>query len=234
MDQPNNGYLYVASTNKRYLRAAEYSAISLKDYYPEANITLATEEHWIEDRHYDMFDHVIVVSGHYRAKLEALYQTPYDLTFYLDSDTEIMSEDIAKVFDEMTETADIMLTKIREYSGAEVYFPGGELEDHCGAFLYRKTDKVMEFCRQWFERYVKQRERWDYDTKLYPKSLRFWDQFTYWWLQNKTEYAIVREYFKDPDCRWNFIRNYKDAECPEDQRVVWHYTIPTKHVDLDS
>lgn len=230
---PTNGFLYVASLKHRFLRYAKYSAISLKDFYPDAHITIATEQKWIDKENLSMFDNVISVGDNYRAKLEALHQTPYDLTCYIDADTVIQHSDISKVFDEMTSTADIMLTRIREYSGAEVYFPGGKLEDHCGMFLYRKTPKVMKFMKKWYEQYLHQREggekQWHkkFDANLYPSSLRYWDQFAFWWLQNKTEYAIVREYFKEPDARWNFVSNYKEDECSEDNIVIYHLRTPT-------
>lgn len=227
----NNGYLYVATLAKGYLRSATYSAISLKDYYPDANITIATQKEWITDDLYTVFDNVIEVSNHYRAKLEALPKTPYDLTLYIDADTEIRHEDISKVFDEMTETADIMLTKIRDYASAEVYFPAGELRDHCGIMLYRNTPKVITFMEKWFEQYKYQKdggeENWPFDRKLYPSSLRYWDQFAFWWLQNKTEYAIVREYFNN-DARWNFLWPYEEEgrfECEQDEIVIYHRTL---------
>jgi len=229
---PSNGYLYVGTTSKIYLRSAIYSAQSLKDYYPEANITIATQKEWIDNTLFDTFDHVIEVSDHYRAKLEALPKTPYDLTLYIDADTEVCHEDISKVFEEIG-NADIVLTKTRDYASAEVYFPGGELRDHCGVFLYRKTPKVITFMEKWFEYYKKQKDHgekgWPYDRNLYPSSLRYWDQFTFWWLQNKTEYAIVREYFKDPDARWNYIWPYEEegrCECDPDDIVIYHRTLP--------
>lgn len=228
----NNGYLYVASNRKGYLRSAIYSALSLKDYHPTANVTLATEKKWITDDLYDIFDNIIEVSDHYRAKLEALPQTPYDLTLYIDADTEIRHEDISKVFDEMTDTADIMLTKIRDYASAEVYFPAGELRDHCGVMLYRNTPKVITFMEKWWEQYKYQKDGgekdWPFDRNLFPSSLRYWDQFAFWWLQNKTDYAIIREYF-NPDARWNFLWPYEGEgrhECAEEDIVIYHRTLP--------
>ena len=41
-----NGYLYVASRDERYLKAAVQSAESLLDFHPKAKITLFTEERW--------------------------------------------------------------------------------------------------------------------------------------------------------------------------------------------
>ena len=46
-----NGYLYVASRDERYLKAAVQSAESLLDFHPKAKITLFTEERM--ERTYD-------------------------------------------------------------------------------------------------------------------------------------------------------------------------------------
>ena len=54
-----NGYVYVASLNKDYYRAAKMSAESLKDFYPEANITLFTHEEWVTDEDYLIFNNIV-------------------------------------------------------------------------------------------------------------------------------------------------------------------------------
>jgi hypothetical protein len=225
MEQPSNGFIYVASVNRVFLQGAIFSATSLKDYYPDAHITLYTIEEWVTPSLYNTFDNIVTegVPNHVRAKLWALDKTPYDLTVYLDADTEILHEDIANIWDEMTD-ADIMITKIRGYAGKINIFPGGELTDHCGMFMYRKSDKTMAFMKEWWELYHKQYSgEWKWDTELYPEELRPWDQWTYWWLQNKTDLAIKRDFFED-DARWNFVNAYKDDETDK-PIVIWHHTI---------
>ena len=226
-----DGYIYVASRYERYLTSAEYSAASLKDYHPNAHITLFTEERFYHDGLYDTFDHIIVdgVPNDSRAKLWALSRTPYDRTLYIDADSVIQHADIAKVFDELGD-ADIMLTKIRPYAGAFVYFPGGALEDHCGVLLYNNEKHTINFMKQWWALWQVQKPgKWQWDTELYPDAeLRPWDQWSYWWLQNKTNYAIDREYFPYPDARWNFVHQYKPEECPKDEIVIYHHTLDMK------
>ena len=135
------------------------SATSLKDYWPEAHATLYIPTEWYDPSLEDIFDNVVTgAPDHKRAKLWALDKSPYDLTVYLDADVEIVHEDISLIFDQMTDTADIMLTKIRGYNGKISVFPGGELVDHCGMFMYRNTDKVKEFMNQWWELYQKQEQ----------------------------------------------------------------------------
>ena len=110
----NNGFIYVATCKPSYLNAAIFSAESLREYYPEANITLFTEERLKDGSPLDIFNEVYYdAPNNPRAKLWALSRTPYDLTVYLDSDIEIMSDEITTIFDQMPKSADILLTKIR-------------------------------------------------------------------------------------------------------------------------
>ena len=223
---PNNGFIYAASVHKQFLQGAIYSAISLKDNYPEAHITLYTIKEWITDDLYEVFDNIVYVDvpNHKRTKLWALSRTPYDNTVYLDADTEIQHEDIRLIFDQYKNDADIMITKIRGYGTKISEFPGGSLTDHCGMFLYKKNNKTIRFMKEWYDLYLKQDKfEWTWDTDLYPELLRPWDQWTYWWLQNKTDYKIKRE-FLDDDVRWNFVRTYKRDETDK-PIVVYHHTI---------
>ena len=45
----NNGFIYVASKYEEFIHAARFSATSLRDYWPEANITLFTHSEWIKE-----------------------------------------------------------------------------------------------------------------------------------------------------------------------------------------
>ena len=222
---PNNGFIYTASLERKFLISAIYSAQTLRDYYPDAHITLYTENKWHNEDTQGVFNNVVYdAPEHKRAKLWALDKTPYDLTVYMDADVEIVHEDIQTIFDQMTSTADIMLTKIRGYNGKIYKFAGGELTDHCGLFMYKSNKKTITFMNQWWELYQKQASgEWKWDTSLYPEELRPWDQWTYWWLQNQTKYAIIREWFPD-DARWNWINGYKSSETDKDI-VVYHHTL---------
>jgi hypothetical protein len=44
-----NGFLYVASQSAAFYKAAVNSAISLRDNYPEANITLFTHADFVKE-----------------------------------------------------------------------------------------------------------------------------------------------------------------------------------------
>ena len=221
----NNGFIIVASLNKKFLTSAVYCANSLKDHWPEAQVTLFTESEWIEPHLYESFNSIIGgAPNSKRAKLWALDKSPYDITVYLDADMEIMSSEINTIFDYMTDTSDILMTRIRPYNGKISKFPGGELVDHCGFFMYNSKKHTQRFMTEWWNLYQKQESReWKWDTALYPEELRNWDQWTFWWLQNKTEYVISREYFPD-DARWNFVNGYKYSETNKDI-IIYHHTI---------
>ena len=228
----NNGFIYVASKYEEFINAARFSATSLKDYWPEADITLFTHSEWIKESDSKLFNTIITkdVPHHKRAKLWALDKTPYNLTCYIDCDTYIEHEDIKTIFDQHDTKSDITITRARRYAAAiECKFKGGELTDHCGLFIYNNESQTLKFMKQWWLLYCKQdKGEWKWDTDLYPEYLRKWDMWTYWWLQNKTEYKIKRSYFSKPDARWNFVYIYKDEELEGLKPVIYHQPVPRK------
>ncbi len=232
LNKSHNGFLYVASLKNKFLRAARYSANSLRDYWPEANITLFTHKEWVKDSDYNIFNNIITkgVPYHHRAKLWALDKTLYELTCYIDCDTFIQHEDIKNIFNEHVNNYDITITKARDYAASiKSKFNGNELTDHCGLFIYNNKEHTLKFMNEWWELYCKQHSgEWKWDTKLYPEYLRPWDMWTYWWLQNMTKYKIKRNYFSDPDARWNFVYVYKDEELKGKDAVIIHQPVPRK------
>ena len=226
----NNGFVYVASVEKSFIVAARYSAQSLKEYWPESKITLFTIDGWPEENDYNIFDNIITkqVPNHIRTKLWALDKTPYNLTCYIDCDTYVNHKDVRLIFDQHDNDYDLTITRARRYAASiESKFKGGELEDHCGLFIYNNKKHTLEFMKQWWLLYKKQKEgTWNWNTDLYPEYLRHWDMWTYWWLQNKTNYKIKRKYFPDPDARWNFVSVYKKEELKNKPVVITHQPIP--------
>tara|TARA_B100001248_G_scaffold254357_1_gene232645 strand:+ start:24561 stop:25268 length:708 start_codon:yes stop_codon:yes gene_type:complete len=226
----NNGFIYVATINKAFLIAARYSAQSLKEYWPESKITLFTIDGWPEENDYNIFDNIITknVPNHKRTKLWALSRTPYKLTCYIDCDTFVSHEDVKLIFNQHNHENDITITRARTYAASiKSTFKGGKLEDHCGLFLYNNKKHTLEFMKQWWLLYVDQNSGlWNWNYELYPEYLRPWDMWTYWWLQNKTKYKIKRDYFPDPDARWNFVYCYKKEELNNQPVVITHQPIP--------
>lgn len=222
----SDGYIIVASMRYPFYESACYCAETLKDYYPEASVTLFTHEDWVDFKA-DVFDNVITgVPSNNRAKLWALSKSPYDRTMYLDADCEIMHEDISTVFDTIGDDH-ITVSKVYPYMAAVSTFPGGELTHHMGVFVYKKDPQLYEMFDQWYTMYIKQRtEPWDLDDKLYPKDILFqWDMFTWWRLINIEGWGDrIRVGFWDDGPRWNF-HNLRANE-NKDPIIVYHHTLP--------
>ncbi len=227
------GYLIVASSDEIYYHWACNLLDGIKDFYPEAKICLVTEQRFL-DHKADQADKVIICEDHYRSKLWGMANTPWDQTFYMDADMEILHEDIAKVFDEQGES-DLMFCALEEshyhvFMGGK--FPGGQFALAGAVCLYRKNKLVMEFMQDWYDLYVDQRagnwwpknEYGQPDYKLYPEDLAIWDQFTLWWLVNKEpKYSsLIIETFKDT-LKWNHWSTLNRVDFPlKDDTVLLH------------
>lgn len=236
MSKSYNGYLVVASNRSSFYSVAINLLESIRDYYPEANLCLVTEERFCDGRE-TVADHVIHCDNHYRAKLWGMSQTPFDKTFYIDADMECVSEDIANVFDEL-KGDDMVFTGLprdRWYAFKDTEFPGGTFKLCGGVCLYDSSNPlVMEFMHDWFEYYDKQYngiwwptdENGHFDKKNYPHHLKIWDQFTLWWLTEREEkYKELNVRIFDNDLRWNYwvILDRKRNPMPEDV-VLLHYS----------
>lgn len=246
------GFVVVASTKKFFYLSAINLIESIKDYYPEAHVTLFTEERFLDGQE-RWADKVELVNEHTRAKLDGMARTPYDLTFYIDADCEVEHEDIATIFDEI-EDYDLLFTGLpedRHYCYAEVYFPGATKEDGsqggfelCGGVcLYRSENPlVKEFMKDWYDLTVRQyngewwptKEDGTEDLENYPASFKRWDQFSLWWLTNREpKYKDLKVGILKDDARWNFYNGYRK---PHNDKpvVIRHYSnTKAKKIDYD-
>jgi len=231
MSEPTKGFVIVASTKKFFYLSAINLIESIKDYYPEAKCCLVTEEHFLDDRGRRVADDILFCDNHTRAKLWGMARSPYDLTFYIDADTECEHEDIATIFDKF-DGHDVMFTglvdKARHYCYAEVFFDGARKPDGtpggfelCGGVcLYdMRNPLVQEFMHDWYDLTVEQyARRWwptkedgTEDLENYPASFKRWDQFSLWWLTNREpKYKDLKVGILDDDARWNYYSKYKD------------------------
>jgi len=240
------GYLLVASRDIIYYNWACNLLDGIKDFYPEANICLVTEERFLDHRA-DQADKIIFCDDHVRAKLWGMANSPWDVTFYIDVDMEVIHEDISKVFDELGESD--MVFNVLEKKHWHVFmasdFPGGTFELCGGVCLYRKSELVDQFMQDWYDYYVKQHacqwwplnEQGAFDYKLYPFDLSKWDQFTLWWLINKEpkyKSLVVGEF--EENMKWNYwaILDRTDFPMPEDTVLIhWSCMATKKLVDID-
>jgi hypothetical protein len=230
-----NGYIYAATCNYKFYRSACYSAETLKENYPDANITLFTHKEWV-DSSAKVFDNVVTedVPINERAKLWACARTPYEKTLYVDADTEILSPEIANVFDQLDDNHDMVMGEVREYAHAIVSFPGGTFKYHCGIYLYNNKPTTLNFMEEWWRMWIKQEDHrinhtWDLDDKLFPKNkLAHWDTWGFWRL---TELEGWNEKIKiktfDNIAKWNY-HNYRVEELKGEDIVILHHTLRGK------
>ena len=229
----NNGFVYVASLRRGYYRAAKNSALSLLDYWPDAKITLFTHPEWVEPGDEEIFENIITdgVPYHKRAKLWALDKTPYDLTVYMDCDTEVQHDDILKIFDQIPDDIDVIFTANRPYNAALTKLSDTEeMTEHCGLFVYRNNSQTLKLMGAWWGEYCKQNEP-SYDRQHYTKEALQWDTFTMWRLLTYGNMGVKTGRFPDPDARWNFVIGYKQEELQGQEIVIYHYTLPSSVLD---
>lgn len=234
------GYVVVASKTNFYYVSALNLIDSLKDYYPEANVTLVVEEKLMDSAAYSLADNVIHCDDHKRAKIYGMAKSPYDHTFYIDADCEIVHEDISTVFD-LFDGNDVLFTALpeeRSYCYAELHWPAGHFTYCGGVCLYDMSNPlVKEFMMDWYNLTVEQYAgkwwptktdgSWDIDN--YPRSLARWDQFSLWWLINKVPKYTTLKFGRlenEEDARWNRFSLYKENHCTKPP-VVWHHSAAT-------
>tara|TARA_B100000575_G_C23125338_1_gene651907 strand:+ start:734 stop:1525 length:792 start_codon:yes stop_codon:yes gene_type:complete len=226
---PTKGYVIVATKRKSYLQCGSNLAESILDNYPEAKITLFTQQDFIDNysEYFKPFDKVLPTpSDTNREKMYGMWKTPYDHTFYIDADCEVVHPDIKNVFDHLDghDMAWVNLTK----DGAKVFAEwnwGPNLYDdgwrgvpdhlaHCGGVcLYDASNPlVREFMKDWYELYFKQRDgMWnpkEFDS-IKKGNFRQWDQLTIWWLiYHSPKYKNIKWKFFEDNYRWNYFSSF--------------------------
>lgn len=224
MSNPQSkGFVVVASKNANFYVYAINLIESIKDFYPEAQVTLVTEKRFLDGRE-DIADQIIYCGSDYRAKLWGMSQTPYDITMYVDADMECEHEDIATVWDNMQDY-DLVFHQLTEERGkyyAIRYFevdnsPRKGVYDLCGGVcLYRSGNPlVREFMEEWYDLFLRQynnewRPECFTDEEQFRKDLKHFDQTTLWYMtQRMDKYKDLKiGYFHD-DIRWNYFTQYQ-------------------------
>ena len=219
MKEQTKGFVIVASKNQNFYKYAINLIQSIKDYYPEANITFVTEERFLDGQEEEA-DQVLFCDDHYRAKLTGMAMSPYDITMYIDADMECEHEDIATVWDDMKDY-DMVFHELTEergkYYAIREFKLDGKTEQYrlCGGVcLYRSENPlVMEFMRDWDELYRKQKgNEWrppGFETDVWNADLKHFEQTTLWWLVNRVEkYKDLKIGIFDDDIRWNYFTQY--------------------------
>jgi len=156
-----NGILYIAFGGHKladHTKEVVCSAESVKKMHPDLHITLFTNNHMESGS--DHFDEIVQVPiGGERVKQELLYNSPYESTLYLDTDTMIVNP-IGGIFDLMGRF-DIAATidhvrkaqKVSDIYPDYASIPDGFSEYGGGVILFRKSDAVEKFFEVWRKNY---------------------------------------------------------------------------------
>ena len=162
LDNKSKGIIYIASGTK-YIEEACYSAASLKKWLPNISITLFSDQECSSPH----FEKVVVFSelGDWTKdkkspKVVYMYESPYDYTLYLDTDTYIC-DDISDVF-ELLEYYDIALVHAELRVGKQKHkqIPDSFPEMNSGVIAFRKSPEVQKVFSQWLEFYKEDRAAW--------------------------------------------------------------------------
>jgi hypothetical protein len=221
--QPSKGYISVATKNRNFYTYAINLIESVKDYYPDAQYCLVTDEEFLDGRE-SVVDDLILTEGlavsNYRAKMWGMARTPYDQTMYLDADMTCEHEDIEFVFEDLRDRDMVFheLSKEREKYFAVKYFQYNGQQEHmklCGGVCLYNAAKpiVREFMTDWWEYYYKQKwEGWmpsGFNRPEFEKNLKVFDQTTLWYLTEQMDkYKDLNIGYFDDDIRWNYFSQY--------------------------
>lgn len=186
---PSKGFVYVASVDPFFYGMAVVACRTLREMWPDAHVTLFTHKSFI-DENIGLFDNVVTdIPVSPRAKMWAMANTPYDVTAYIDVDSMVIHPDIQNIFDQLPEDKDFAYVKAYALSACDPRW--GFIDKNMtvvppvdGAFmLYRKSDLMLEFLRQWYVEYHYQRvddvEGWKWSDTVDPVWHNF-DMFTIW------------------------------------------------------
>jgi len=224
----NNGFVIIATVHRKYVLSAANLADSIRDYWPEANITIYTTPDLLDGVDLSSADQVITdgVPSDRRAKLWALGKTPYDITAYLDADTVVVSPEIVNIFDQLGND-DIIFTKIRRYnSNPKGYLDHPEYVRHGGVFVYNNKPDTIAFMERWWDLWLNTRsaEIFNKTYPEYPDKMKEWDQFYLFYLATHTNHNLSLGFFEN-DARWNFVTGYLRSELNGTDPIIEHYTI---------
>ena len=184
--QPRDGFLYVASLNRKYYHYAVYSATTMRDVYPDANICLFTHKDFV-DKDADVFNTVITnIPIYYRTKMWAMARSPYERTIYIDADSSIVSRKIRNMHS-LLDDCDMFFGPTTDYTCADIAWSYMDKNMtipttyHGAVCGYNKNNLTLEFHQTWYDEYIKQicDPGWPYE-RVHDKKWKIFDMFTLW------------------------------------------------------
>lgn len=171
-----DGVIYVAK-GAGYLDLAERSVRSLKALNPGLQADLFTDQPAASSQ----FDRILPIPAGPTPKLAALPATRFERTLYLDCDTLVLAPfgdlfDVLRRF-ELAVAHDVRRTSslIRESHRETV--PYAFPQFNAGVMLYRRSEKMLDFLRDWRRRYAEAgrlRDQVSLHDLLWASDLRFY------------------------------------------------------------
>jgi hypothetical protein len=156
LSSKNYGVVYGASLRHHHVRLAARSAESIKKFYPDFKTSLYTEmdEKMLRERKkidLSIFDEIFKIKkAHVRNKFDAIINTPYERTLYLDNDTLVLKpvfNDMFKVLDrfDVAVTHAPLARVVTPLENVPTAFP----EMNGGVLLFKNEEKIMNLFRNW-------------------------------------------------------------------------------------
>lgn len=219
------GFIYVASVDFMFYKMACMSALSLRDCYPDADITLFTHKEFVDDKS-SVFNNIITnIPFHKRAKMWCASNTPYEKTAYLDADTLVVDAEIKDIFDYI-ENHDLAFQKLNIGVAGKPSWEYGDkdqtqrFELHGGIYCFNKTSSTLDFFKTWFDEYHKQINFWGEEHEHLNPDCKKWDMLTLWRLRYEDKF------FQYKKISLNYLPNkynYTPWENIIESPVIMHY-----------
>lgn len=170
----SRGVIYIVTGANKYFEEFIFSATSLKNHCPDIPITIFTDNSEFKA---NCFDKKVLISNSLQplqTKCKYLYQSPYEHSLFLDTDTQIL-QPIYEIFDWLKEY-DICVAngpmwdrnnpqKLQAYAAPNNY--------NTGVIGYRKSAATQRFFELWIERMLSQ----ELGDKNYYQNSNVNDQF---------------------------------------------------------
>ena len=153
------GVLYVATQQQRYAQEAAASAHRLKKLCPNLHATLFTDLPPAATQNYNCFDHVQPIAPNPATdpdwgqglldRLRCLAQSPYERTLHLDSDTAVLTNQVASLFD-LLDDADVAMAECAPDASVSRHIYARPMFN-AGVILYKQSPKVAQLFTQWID-----------------------------------------------------------------------------------
>ena len=155
----NKGIIYIVVGQRRFLEECIFSVTSLKKVCPDIPVTLFTDNTDVPSTYFDDIKLVKEDINPFKIKVKYMYQSPYEYTLFLDSDTEIR-QPIYELF-ELLNDNDLALAHVLHIDRS--HFPtrliGYVTPSHAyntGVILYKKSEQLEKLFIKWLELVMEQ------------------------------------------------------------------------------